>query len=108
MSAQDAALDAVKPGAKIGDVCGAVLKALEDADVKGFSGGVGHGLGVECNERPWIEKGAEEELLEGMVVNIDIPVLELGWGGTQLEDTILVTSDGFELLTRTDRTLYLL
>jgi Xaa-Pro aminopeptidase/Xaa-Pro dipeptidase len=97
MSAQDAALDAVKPGAKIGDVCG-----------KGFSGGVGHGLGVECNERPWIEKDAEGEFLEGMVVNIDIPVLELGWGGTQLEDTILVTSDGFELLTRTDRTLYLL
>jgi Xaa-Pro aminopeptidase len=108
MSAQDAALDAVEPGAKIGDVCGAALKALEDADVKGFSGGVGHGLGVECNERPWIEKDAEGELLEGMVVNIDIPVLELGWGGTQLEDTILVTSDGFELLTRTDRTLYLL
>jgi Xaa-Pro aminopeptidase len=43
-----------------------------------------------------------------MVVNVDIPVLELGWGGIQLEDTILVTSDGFELLTQTDRTLYLL
>jgi Xaa-Pro aminopeptidase len=108
MSAQDTALDAVEPGAKIGDVCGAALKALEDADVKGFSGGIGHGLGVECNERPWIERDAEGELLEGMVVNIDIPVLELGWGGTQLEDTILVTSEGFELLTRTDRTLYLL
>jgi len=108
MSAQDAALDAVEPGAKIGDICGAALKALEDSDVKGFSGGVGHGLGIECNERPLIEKDAEGELLEGMVVNIDIPVLELGWGGTQLEDTILVTSDGFEFLTRTDRTLYLL
>ena len=108
VSAQDAALDAVEPGAKIDDVCAAALKALEAADVKGFSGGVGHGLGVECNERPWIEKDADGELLEGMVLNIDIPLLELGWGGTQLEDTILVTSGGAELLTRTDRTLYLL
>jgi len=69
---------------------------------------MGHGLGIECNEMPVISKTGEDELLEGMVVNVDIPILELGWGGIQLEDTILVTSDGFELLTRTDRTLYLL
>jgi len=68
----------------------------------------GHGLGVECNERPWIEAGGDGELLEGMILNVDIPYLELGWGGVQLEDTVLVTKDGFELLTNTDRTLYLL
>jgi Xaa-Pro aminopeptidase len=50
----------------------------------------------------------ERELLEGMVINLDVPVLELGWGGVQLEDTVLVTGDGCMLLTNTDRTLYLL
>jgi Xaa-Pro aminopeptidase len=108
INAQDAALDAIKPGVKVSDICDAASKALETSDLKDFSSGVGHGLGVECNERPWILLDAEEELLEDMVLNIDIPLLELGWGGTQLEDTILVTSDGFELLTRTDRSLYLL
>jgi len=43
-----------------------------------------------------------------MVINIDVPYLELGSGGVQIEDTILVTSDGFELLTKTERDLYIL
>jgi len=106
--AQDAALDAVEPGAKLSEVYAAALKELEAVELKGFSTTIGHGLGVECNERPWVEKDVEAELLEGMVINIDIPILEIGWGGTQLEDTILVTSDGYELLTKTERTLYLL
>ncbi|MCW4036924.1 MAG: M24 family metallopeptidase, partial [Candidatus Bathyarchaeota archaeon] len=76
--------------------------------VEGRAYRIGHSLGVECNEVPWIEKDCEGELQEGMVINIDVPILELGWGGLQLEDTVLVTSDGYELLTRTDRTLYLL
>ena len=105
---QDAALDAVKPGAKVSEIYAAAEKKLANAEVSRNPSTIGHGLGIECNEMPAISKAGEGELLEGMVVNIDIPVLELGWGGIQLEDTILVTSDGFELLTRTDRTLYLL
>ena len=108
IAAQDAALDEVKPGAKVSEIYAAAEKKLANADVSRNPPTIGHGLGIECNEMPAISKAGEDELLEGMVVNIDIPVLELGWGGIQLEDTILVTSDGFELLTRTDRTLYLL
>ncbi len=108
IAAQDAALDAVKPGAKVSEIYAAAEKELANAEVARNPSTMGHGLGIECNEMPAISKTGEDELLEGMVVNVDIPVLELGWGGIQLEDTILVTSDGFELLTRTDRTLYLL
>jgi Xaa-Pro aminopeptidase len=107
-SAQDALISAVKPGVKLSEVYAAAEKALRGADIKRQIPIMGHGLGVECNERPWIEKGCEDELIEGMVINVDVPVLELGWGGIQLEDTVLVTADGCELLTRTDRTLYLL
>ena len=107
-AAQDAALDAVRPGASFSKVYAAAMKELEAAEVKGLSAHVGHSLGVECNEKPWIERESEGELLEGMVINIDVPLLELGWGGCQLEDTVLVTSDGHELLTKTERTLYLL
>ena len=108
IAAQDAALDAVKPGAKVSEIYAAAEKELGNAEVARIPSTMGHGLGIECNEMPVISKTGEDELLEGMVVNIDIPVLELGWGGIQLEDTLHVTSDGFELLTRTDRTLYLL
>jgi Xaa-Pro dipeptidase len=107
-SAQDAALEAVEPGAKLSDVYDEAEKVLKGAELKGYASSLGHCLGVECNERPWIERSCDVELLKGMVLNIDIPVLELGWGGVQLEDTLLVTSDGYELLTKTDRTLYVL
>lgn len=107
MAAQEAALEVIGPGADVSDVSAAAEKALETAGLRSHSGSYGHGLGVECNEQPWIEIGGGE-LLEGMVVNVDVPCLQLGWGGVQLEDTVLVTADGFELLTQTDRTLYLL
>jgi Xaa-Pro dipeptidase len=107
-SAQDAALDAIKPGVKLCEVYAAAEKVLKGAGLKGYASSMGHCLGVECNERPWIGRDEEKELLEGMVVNVDVPVLELGWGGVQLEDTVLVTPGGYEMLTRTDRTLYVL
>jgi len=43
-----------------------------------------------------------------MVLNVDIPYLDLGWGGLELEDTAVVTKKGFRLITNTERTLYLL
>lgn len=108
VNAQRAALDAVRPGAQLSEVYAAAERELESAGLKCFSAYFGHGLGVECDERPWIGKGSSGELMEGMVINIDVPYLELGWGGVQLEDTVLVTAEGFKLLTRTDRDLYLL
>lgn len=107
VKAQEAALDAIRPGAKIPEVYAAAEGELKAAGLKHYNAYFGHGLGVECDERPMIEKDGGE-LLEGMIINIDVPYLELGSGGVQLEDTILVTADGFTLLTRTDRTLYLL
>jgi len=108
LSAQDAALDLVRPGAPLSEVYAAAERELRASGLRRFSSCFGHGLGVEGDERPWIEGGSEGELLEGMILNIDIPYLELGSGGAQLEDTVLVTVDGCDPLTHTDRTLYLL
>ena len=106
--AQDSVLDIIKPGVKFSELYAEAEKELSKAEVKTSIPSVGHSLGVECNERPWIEREGEAELLPGMIVNVDIPILELGWGGLQMEDTVLVTGEGYELLTKTDRELYLL
>jgi Xaa-Pro aminopeptidase len=107
-SAQDVAIDAITPGTKVSEVYDKAIKPLESSELKITPSALGHSLGVECNEQPWIMANNDSEIIEGMVINVDIPALELGWGGIQIEDTILVKSDGSELLTSTDRTLYLL
>ncbi len=106
--AQEEALGAVRAGARVSEVYSAAERVLGESGLEKCSDVLGHCLGVECNEQPVLEKGNDRELIEGMVLNVDIPYLDLGWGGFQLEDTVLVTADGYRLLTNTDRTLYLL
>ena len=43
-----------------------------------------------------------------MVLSLDVPYLDLGWGGLEMEDSIVVTKKGLRLLTNTERTLYLI
>jgi Xaa-Pro aminopeptidase len=108
IDAQEAAFDAAKPGVKIGDVYAIAQKELEKGGVKECSMSLGHCIGVDCNEKPWLVPGDKTLLEEGMVINVDIPYLDLGWGGIQLEDTVLVTKKGLRFLNNTERTLYLL
>jgi len=108
IDAQEAAFDAAKPGNTIGDVYVAAQKELERGVVKECSMSLGHCIGVDCTERPWIGPGDKTMLEEGMVLNVDMPFLDLGWGGIEMEDTVLVTKKGLRFLNNTERTLYLL
>jgi Xaa-Pro dipeptidase len=108
IDAQEAAFDASKPGNTIGAVYAAAQKELEKGGVKECSMSLGHCIGVDCNERPWIGPGDKMILEEGMVLSVDIPFLDLGWGGIEMEDTILVTKKGLRFLNNTERTIYLL
>lgn len=108
IDAQEAAFDLIKPEAKISDLYKAAQLELEKAGLKECTMNLGHCIGTECNEQPWISPSSETILEEGMVLNVDIPYLDLGWGGIELEDTLLVTKKDPRLLTNTERTLYLL
>jgi Xaa-Pro dipeptidase len=108
VDAQEAAFDVIKPGVPISEIYVAAEKELAKIGVKEYSANLGHSIGIECNEHPLVTKGMGFNIEEGMVLNIDIPYLELGWGGIELEDTLLVTKKGFKLLTNTERTVYLL
>jgi len=66
---------------------------------------VGHGLGLEHYEPPALSAREEAPLEEGMVVNVETPYYEVGFGGLMVEDTVLVKEDGCEFLTKMDKDL---
>jgi Xaa-Pro aminopeptidase len=61
---------------------------------------VGHGIGVELYEPPILNELEGRPLEAGMVVNVEPPYYEIGFGGFQVEDTVLVTEDGFKCFNR--------
>lgn len=66
-------------------------------------GRVGHGIGLHPHEYPSIEAANNITLKEGMVLTVEPGLMEKTWGGVRHSDTIVVTKDSFEILTKTDR-----
>lgn len=60
----------------------------------------GHGIGLGNHEEPWLAEGDDRPLEPGMVVSVEPGLYVEGIGGFRHSDTILVTEDGYEILTR--------
>ena len=67
---------------------------------------VGHGLGLEIDEPPIIEPDNKTPVRAGMVLALEPKIMIPEYGGAMIEDTILVTEEGFEIITRTERRLF--
>ncbi|MGH9100623.1 MAG: M24 family metallopeptidase, partial [Acidimicrobiales bacterium] len=65
----------------------------------------GHGIGLEAYEPPLIGPTVDQALEPGMVLCFETPYYELGWGGMMVEDTVVITDNGCELLSVSDRSL---
>ena len=106
LEAQLAAVDAVKPGATTNSVDRAARGTLKRHGLeREFVHSTGHGLGLEIHEMPRIGRKDKTRLEAGMAITIEPGVYIEGWGGIRIEDTVLVTPGGCEILTPTSKEL---
>jgi Xaa-Pro aminopeptidase len=106
LKAQQAGIDAVRPGATCEEVDRAARSVIEKAGYgKEFGHGLGHGIGLEIHEAPRLAQGQTRELKPGMIVTVEPGVYFPGWGGIRIEDDVLVTRNGHEVLTSVPKEL---
>jgi Xaa-Pro aminopeptidase len=103
--AQQAAIKFLRPGVTTLQADRVARDIIERAGYgKEFGHGLGHGIGREIHELPTLRKtGGEEELRPGMVVTIEPGIYIPGEGGVRIEDDILITHSGCEVLSSLDR-----
>ncbi len=106
LRAQEKAIAKIRPGAKMGDVDAAARNVIAKAGhEKHFGHGLGHGFGLEIHEQPRLAPKQDRELKAGMVVTVEPGIYLPGWGGVRIEDDILVTRTGHEVLTHVSKDL---
>ena len=104
LEAQLAAISQVRGGVSTKKVDGAAREVLKSYSLeKAFVHSTGHGLGLEIHESPRIAKTDKTKLQTGMVITIEPGVYLEGMGGVRIEDTVLVTQTGCEVLTPTPK-----
>lgn len=104
--AQAAAVEAIRPGVAVGEVDLAARKLLKKQGLaKYFSHSTGHGVGLEIHEGPRIASGLTQVLQPGMVITIEPGAYIPGKWGVRIEDMVVVTNQGREVLTPTSKEL---
>ena len=107
--AQQVGLDSIKAGVSCREVDQQVRHCLQKHGLdQFFTHGTGHGVGLEIHERPTLSSNSEDTLMENMVVTVEPGVYIPGWGGIRIEDTVIVTKNGVEIITQSSKELLIL
>ncbi len=106
LEAQLRAIDAIHPGVRAQVVDLAARNVITHAGYgPNFNHSVGHGIGRDVHEAPVLRSVTETELRPGMVVTVEPGIYLPGWGGVRIEDDVLVTETGCEVLSRVPKTI---
>lgn len=101
LRSQAAGVASVAPGVGAAAVDATCRELIADAGyAEQFEHSTGHGVGLDIHEAPWVAARGEAILEPGVVVTVEPGVYVAGVGGVRIEDTLVVTADGAEPLTR--------
>jgi len=104
--AQQAGVDAVRPGVACQEIDRAARQVITDAGYGDqFIHRTGHGIGVTTHEPPYMIEGEEQGLVPGMCFSVEPGIYLAGLFGVRIEDIVAVTDDGGRRLNNTDHTL---
>lgn len=106
LNAQTQGIQAIRPGITGREVDEISRAVIEKAGFgKAFTHSLGHGIGLDIHEGPRVSPSSDQILKAGMVVTVEPGIYLPGWGGIRIEDDVLVTSDGCEVLTSVPKDL---
>jgi Xaa-Pro aminopeptidase len=93
----DRCIEMIKPGVRTADVFEASVETVRREGIPHYQRShVGHGIGLDGYDAPDIAPSSPAVFEEGMVVCVETPYYEMGFGGLQVEDTLVVTNDGVD------------
>lgn len=106
LAGEEAQLDRIRPGVRADDLFDLAVEVVEQHGVSPYRRHhCGHGIGTEVYEPPIVAPNVDTPIEEHMTFCLETPFYELGWGGMMVEDTVVVTADGHERFTVSDRSL---
>jgi Xaa-Pro dipeptidase len=106
---QTRAFELLTPGRPVRDVFEGACERVREAGIPHYQRRhVGHGIGIEWYDQPLLVPESTVTVEAGMTLEVETPYYEVGFGGTMIEDTVLVTDAGVKNYTTLDRNLRVL
>jgi Xaa-Pro aminopeptidase len=106
LKAQKEAISKVKPKIKACDLDKVARGFIKKAGYEKYFGhGLGHGIGLLIHDSPTINPTSQQVLEPGMVITIEPGIYIPNWGGVRIEDDVLITKRGYEVLTKAEKNL---
>lgn len=109
LKAQLSALDMIRPGVKCSDVDACAREIIADAGYGAYFGhGLGHSVGLFIHEEPRFSRKCDDVLVPGIVITVEPGIYLPGEFGVRIEDTVVVTEDGYRNLAESPKELIML
>ena len=109
LRAAETVIERLEPGLQCGSADGIARRIIEESGYGDeFTHRLGHGIGLEVHEHPYIARGNAQELESGMTHSVEPGIYMEGKFGIRIEDLVVITDDGADILTFSSRNLFII